>query len=47
MQKAYDKYKRDWEQRQNEEFIKEYKKDAWFSEKYDPEVLDLLERDRK
>ncbi len=25
MQKAYDKYKRDWEQRQNEEFIKEYK----------------------
>jgi hypothetical protein len=22
-------------------------KDAWFSEKYDPEVLDLLERDRK
>lgn len=22
-------------------------KDAWFSEKYDPEVLDLLERDRR
>jgi hypothetical protein len=54
LQKGYEKYKKDWEQKQNEEFLKEYKvilflfqKDAWFAEKYDPEVLDLLERDRK
>jgi hypothetical protein len=54
LQKGYDKYKKDWEQKQNEEFLKEYKvfiklfqKDAWFAEKYDPEVLDLLERDRR
>lgn len=47
LQKGYDKYKRDWEQRQNEEFINENKKDAWFNERYNPEVLDLLEKERK
>lgn len=25
LQKGYEKYKREWEQRQNEEFLKEYK----------------------
>lgn len=47
IQKGYDRYKRDWENKQNEEFINSCKLDAWFNEKYNPEILDLQEKERR
>eukprot|EP01015_Nassula_variabilis_P037649 TRINITY_DN999_c0_g1_i3.p1 TRINITY_DN999_c0_g1~~TRINITY_DN999_c0_g1_i3.p1 ORF type:complete len:679 (-),score=87.66 TRINITY_DN999_c0_g1_i3:160-2196(-) len=45
--KIYNKYKRDYEQKQREIFYQEHKNDEWFKEKYDPILSQKFKDERK
>ncbi|KAL4460616.1 hypothetical protein ABPG72_002903 [Tetrahymena utriculariae] len=42
----YQYYKKHWEKRQNEIFVKEHMEEAWFKEKYDPIISEEIQKDR-
>jgi hypothetical protein len=46
-EKTYNKYRKEYEEKQNQIFFAEHKSDEWFKEKYDPLLSDKLREERR
>jgi hypothetical protein len=46
-EKIYQKYRKEYEEKQNQIFFTEHKNDEWFKEKYDSLLYEKLKEERK